>query len=293
MHFPYADSKGRARELVVQPGAQGSLLIVDRDASTLCDRRLVAHLGAEEPDENAVLLCRLYLATPRRCRPLTDDDLTAVPESVAAPSAAPAALRPAGAPAAAAAVAGADDDEVAVLRCEGRLYRLAPVAHAGSSCAPRLRWCSALASASAHGRRWAPMPLREVVGRFESYEPVRSLTVQALARHEEGRTVATSVLKRELERLDGSAVVLNRGLREAVVRALGEQDMTMSEIALRCGRIKRDRRGRLSGQTSWLARRVGLMPESDGRLVRWIHSDVLALIARQGLGLAPREVELG
>jgi hypothetical protein len=66
----------------------------------------------------------------------------------------------------------------------------------------------------------------------------------------------------------------------------------MSEIAMRCGRIKRDATGNESGETSWLARRLGLLPEGGRRhLTPWIHSDVLALIARDGLGLSPREVE--
>ena len=67
----------------------------------------------------------------------------------------------------------------------------------------------------------------------------------------------------------------------------------MSEIAIRCGRIKRDRRGNVSGETSWLARRIGLLPEGGGdEPTPWVHSDVLALIARDGLGVSPREVEL-
>jgi hypothetical protein len=96
----------------------------------------------------------------------------------------------------------------------------------------------------------------------------------------------------ELERLLRSSVVLNRRLREAVVRQVlaGE---SMSEIAIRCGRFKRDRRGRRSGETSWLARRIGHMPEGgQTRPTPWIHSDTLALIARDGLGLSPHEVEL-
>jgi hypothetical protein len=68
----------------------------------------------------------------------------------------------------------------------------------------------------------------------------------------------------------------------------------MSEIALRCGKVKRDSRGNESGETSWLARRLGLAPESGERApTPWIHTDVLALIARRGLGVSPREVELG
>jgi hypothetical protein len=67
----------------------------------------------------------------------------------------------------------------------------------------------------------------------------------------------------------------------------------MSTIAIRCGRVKRDRRGNESGETSWLARRLGLLPEAGQVMpTPWIHSDVLALIARRGLGVSPREVEL-
>jgi hypothetical protein len=68
----------------------------------------------------------------------------------------------------------------------------------------------------------------------------------------------------------------------------------MSAIALRCGRVKRDRRGNVSGETSWLTRRIGLAPEGgSSNPTPWVHSDVLALIARRGLGIEPREVELG
>ncbi|MFZ2114172.1 MAG: hypothetical protein WAU77_10655 [Solirubrobacteraceae bacterium] len=84
------------------------------------------------------------------------------------------------------------------------------------------------------------------------------------------------------------------GSKWAAVNAIVEyRGMTMSEIALRCGRTKRDRTGRVSGETSWLARRIGQAPESgEEHLSPWVQSDVLALIAREGLGVCPREVEL-
>jgi hypothetical protein len=67
----------------------------------------------------------------------------------------------------------------------------------------------------------------------------------------------------------------------------------MSEIAIRCGRRKWDQRGCESGETSWLARRIGMLPEGgESEPTPWVHSDVLALIACNGLGLAPCEVEL-
>ena len=51
--------------------------------------------------------------------------------------------------------------------------------------------------------------------------------------------------------------------------------------------------GNESGETSWLARRLRLLPEGGReRATPWIHSDVLELIARDGLGVSPREVEV-
>jgi hypothetical protein len=82
-------------------------------------------------------------------------------------------------------------------------------------------------------------------------------------------------------------------LREAVLAAAERQGLSMSEIAIRCGRIKRDSAGNESGETSWLSRRLGLLAEGGRETpTPWVHSDVLALIARDGLGLSPREVEL-
>jgi len=90
-----------------------------------------------------------------------------------------------------------------------------------------------------------------------------------------------------------SPIVLNRRLRETVLAAIGREGLSMSEIATRCGRIKRDSKGNESGETSWLARRLGLLPEGgQGAPTPWIHTDVLGLIARRGLGISPREVEL-
>jgi hypothetical protein len=100
-------------------------------------------------------------------------------------------------------------------------------------------------------------------------------------------------VRAELARLDGSPVVLNRRLREAVIDAVDRDGTSMSEIALRCGVVKRDRRGKISGETSWLARRIGIMPEGGEKAVTpWIHSEVLGSIARKGLRISPREVEL-
>ena len=92
--------------------------------------------------------------------------------------------------------------------------------------------------------------------------------------------------------MHNSPIVLNRRLREVTLAIVGSEQLSMSETAMRCGRVKRDTRGNVSGATSWLARRVGLLPEGgQTRHTPWIHSDVLALIARRGLAISPREVE--
>jgi hypothetical protein len=138
------------------------------------------------------------------------------------------------------------------------------------------------------------LTLREVIGRVESYEPARALTLQLLARHRGDANVSVCTLRGELARVDCSRIVLNRGLREAVTAAVESGALSASEIAIRCERSRRDGRGNLTGETSWLARRVGLIPEAGALApTPWIHSDVLAVISRRGLGISPHEVELG
>ena len=57
----YTDRHGHAREVIASHGAAGSTLVVDRHRATHGDPRLVAHLAADEPAENAALVCALYL----------------------------------------------------------------------------------------------------------------------------------------------------------------------------------------------------------------------------------------
>jgi hypothetical protein len=72
----YRDGEGRERILIARPAVGGSLLVIDQDAATLADRRLVAHLAAEEPVVNARIVAQLYLADPRGrfARPFDDRD---------------------------------------------------------------------------------------------------------------------------------------------------------------------------------------------------------------------------
>ncbi len=268
----YENDCGRAREIIAIAGAGASVLVLDRDAVTLGDRRLLAHLAPDEPPENAALVCRSFLRRLQRgdcrCRLLSSADLCSVPyvdgadqEELRSTAASPDALR----------------DRFGF---EHRIERVA-----GDMSIPQLRWCRSAES----GPR--PQSVRETVARLERYEPVIGLTKHALALHSSDDTVSTAVLRAELARLQESPIVLNRALRAAAVGAIG-RGQSMSEIAMRCGRIKRDATGNESGETSWLARRLGLLPEGGRRdLTPWIHSDVLALIARDGLGLSPREVE--
>ncbi len=273
----YTDLHGRIRELIARPGLAGSVLVVDLDAATLADRRLVAHLGADEPPENAAIVSDCYLRQVLRdgcrCRRLTPGDLHSPPFAevlcVSSGGEAPVGDGP--------------------VDRRGHIYRLERLSTDMSI--PELRW-RRRPSGRAHGDPQT-VSVREAIAALESYEPIRQLTSRALALGEDDDAVSTAVLRAELVRMRESPIVLNRGLRETVAAAIERQGLSMSEIAMRCGRVKRDRAGNESGETSWLARRLGILPEG-GRATPtpWIHSDVLALIARQGLGISPREAEL-
>jgi hypothetical protein len=271
----YLDAEGRTRELFAIPGHEGSVLVLDRDAATLCDRRLVAHLAADEPRENAALICRHYVGdvNGRWCRRVRPDDLEIAPFAESEHSA----------------QGDGHLQRICVEDRHGNTYRLGPFA--GEHSVVQLRWCRRPTEADDHA--WEQVRLRDVVAALESYEPMRTLTEQVLMCHRDDPNVVLTRLHCEFERLCISPIVLNRGLREAVLDAMKRRGTSMSEIALRCGIVKRDRRGNLSGETSWLARRIGIMPEGGEQAsTPWIHSDVLASIARKGLGISPREVEL-
>lgn len=265
---------GAIREIVCLPGAGGSTLVIDRDAVTLGERLLVAHLAADEPPANARIVASLYLADENRgrCRHVTAEDVTATPSTGALPD--------------------ADEQtspDTPLLDRDGVVYRIQELCPHGSL--TELRWTRS--DGLSQGSSCEPLTLREVVAQLEDYEPARSITASALAAHDHDRRVSTRRLRVELERSMTSAIVLNRGVREVMQRKLAGGELSMSQIAMRCGRAKLDRRGVISGQTSWLARRVGLLPHGGcAEPSPWVHSDVLALIARDGLRASPREVEL-
>jgi hypothetical protein len=277
----YVDAVGRTREVIAQAGAAGSVLVIDRDRNTNGDRRLLAHLAVDEPTANADVVCSDYMKQAVvdrcRCRLLTVEDARTVPFADVPDTDPDARLTP---------------GEAQVIDDLGRRYRLERM-YTGRSI-PELRWCRTQPRGKAeHDLEHGPLSVRDAVAALESYEPVRALTREALALHAGSRDLSTTMLRAELARVQESPIVLNRRLREVMLERIARQGLSMSEIAIRCGRVKRDHRGNESGETSWLARRLGLLPEG-GRSTPtpWIHSDVLALIARSGLGLSPREVEL-
>jgi hypothetical protein len=242
----------RTREIVLL-WQKHERLLVDRDVFGHRDAHLIARLAPEEPDENAALLAKHYISTPRACCQLERE--------LSAPRNTPHGRLPA-----------------RLVDQKDCRYSLA------SATDGQLRWV-AIPSPDAD---MVVCTLRTVIGALESYEPALEISERALSRHPRG-----AVLANEIAIVRGSAYVLNRGLREAVLGAVHRDTLSLSEIALRCGRIKRDRRGGLSGETSWLARRVGLLGAGGGtEPTPWVHTDVLARIARHGLNMQPREVEV-
>jgi len=274
----YSDRDGSTREVIVRAGFAGSVLVLDRAAESLEDHRLVAHLPSDEPLSNALIVAHQYLRDPGRrlrCRALTAEDAAIVP--FAQP---PQELQ----------IAARKHGGTLVDRAGG-CHRLERVPRGVGDA--ELRWCRRDAGQLGPGMI---LSVRETIGWLERYEPVATLTAAALAGHRDGDQdgeLSLARLRAELERVQRSPIVLNRGLRRAVLAAVHGKRTSMSEIAVRCGRVKFDARGNMSGESSWLARRVGIAPEGGRRApTPWVHTEVLALIARDGLGLSPREVEV-
>ena len=264
----YRDRAGRDRVVIARPGVGGSVLVIDQDAQTLTDRRLVAHLAADEPAVNARMAAEVYLADDegRRARALEDRDWTMLPGGRELPDepAPPA--------------AGELRDQ------RGRGYRLATVDD--HRYGRQTRWVRRTGRPQPE-----PVSLRTVVGALEAYEPVRALTRAALRRAPKRSEV--HALARELDQLERSPLVLNRALRDAAQQRVRSGELSLSCIAARCGRGKHSSTGLRIGDTTWLQRRLGVLPEhGSSEPTPWIHTDVLALIARDGLGVEPREVEL-
>lgn len=293
----YHDPRRRLREVIAIRGARASLLLVDRDAFSGDDCRLVAHLSSDEPPDNASIICADYLSRLERgplvCRRLRPGDLRSEPDDE--PTTPGSASDP---------LVDRDPADLARELSESPILvrgsgpeapaeRFELHARTSGGGPAQLRWWRCDAGGPLH-----PVSLRHTVAALESYEPVSRLTRTATQGDSQpssraGETISVSVLRAELKRVLHSPIVLNRAVREAVLERVASGEVSLSEIAVRCGRIKRDSAGNESGETSWLGRRLGLLPEGGKTSpTPWIHSDVLALIARDGLGIPPREVEL-
>jgi hypothetical protein len=273
----YTDAAGTRHELVCVAGAAGTRLVIDQPLDRADRRRLLAHLAADEPPENAALVARTYLAVPRVCRSLAPADLElAFGEGTSACDHADGCSP-----------LGETPLSQRLVDRSGAVYQLAPVRPAARIA--QLRWTRRQADCEPR----AVLSVRAVVGALQSYQPVLALTRSAVARHEREATVSVALLRAEHERVSTSPIVLNRGLREEVEAVIAGGEVSASEIAIRCGRLRRGPRGKVAGETSWLSRRIGQGPEAGAsEPTPWIHSDVLALIAREGLGVSPREVEV-
>ncbi len=244
---------GEQREVLLSDGPAGRI-VFDRAAREPRDMRLVAHLGLEEPLGNADLLAQLYAgdAAVRALRCVAPSKSR--PLEAAAPP-------------------------------EGSCAQRELVGPGGAAISLRATVGGELRWIAADGK---PLSVRDVAGALESYAPVRAATEAAIA----AAPRSAGVLRSELRRLLESPILLNRALRERVERELAGRHATLGAMAMRCGRTKRDSSGGLSGDTSWLARRVGMLPEGGRRVpTPWVHTDVLALIARSALDVSPREVE--
>jgi hypothetical protein len=260
---------GTRRQLLTIPVGEHRLLI-DR-ALKGGDARLLARLAPDEPPENEQLIARMYLADPGRagCRAPTRGDLDPDAADTREPPAAEVRWQ---APL------------VAAVGATFQIHRL------DSSGFPALRWTETPSGASNAPRT---VSLREVVGRLEDYQPAVAMTQAATDANKQDRTVSVATLTSELQRLMESKIVLNRRLRERVQSAIEGDQATMSQIAVRCGRFRTNGRGRQTGETSWVARRIGVLPEAGApRPTPWVHTEVLAVIARDGLGITPVDAEL-
>jgi phage baseplate assembly protein W len=250
----YADEDDVRREVVIYERPDQGALVIDRNNETHDNARLVGELARDEPDINAALLAQMWLECPLEQR-------RAAPYSGTLPQQLPAQLDTA----------------------DGT-YRIAVVSR-GERIGSDLRWVC-----QHPGSDKVATTLREVVAALEAYEPAVAMTEAAIATIPDDTDGGHSVLAREIARLRGSRRVLNRRLREAILAEVAH-GTSLAEIAARCGRVEIAANGVVKGESSWVARRVGLAGDGHGAPRRWIDVDVLAQIA-DAISLTAADVEL-
>jgi hypothetical protein len=283
---------GAWRAIVALSAKDGATLVVDRLVGTKADARVVARIAPEEDASNAQLMATMYAEDPERgvCRELTNEDMQGAAEqsrSVNDPG------DNAGAETGAEVEADAEDvapvDPTMVLHHDdGGSYSLRSVNCRPNGASQELHWVCEKAG------ECKTMTLRDTIAHFEAYEPFMAMTTAAIAAGPGQQNVSVAILKSELKRQEESPTVLNRGIREAVLKAVNDrEDLSLSVIAARCGRQHNRANNCVSGDTTWLQRRIGIRNESaSDKPTHWVSTEVLALIARKGLGIAPREVEV-
>jgi hypothetical protein len=154
---------------------------------------LIAHLAADEPLENAAIVCGIYLQEQRRpcCRLLRAEDLE---------------LDPAAHDVELDVAAGCELDGGMLSDSAGNLYSLrAP----DGSALPELRWHLPDGIASPE-----LVTLRQLTGTLERYQPAVPLTERAITAHRLDQAVSVTVLRAELRRVQESPIVLNRACAE-------------------------------------------------------------------------------
>jgi hypothetical protein len=271
---------GAVRTIVTMRGAGNTTLVIDQLAGTKADPRVVDVLLPDEDPSNAQLIATMYAEDENRgARALVDEDLR---ESVAASSHAANGEHEKGRE-----DAESLDHADGVVDDDGVRYCVREV-DGGKNGSPReMRWVRVV------GHECEIVTLRETIAHFESYTPFMAMSEAAASAYGDDQEIAVSTLHSELRRQQASPIVLNRGIREAVLRVVETEQASLSEIAARCGRSHSGNDATKSGDTTWLQRRIGVRKESGTDApTHWVHTEVLALIAREGLGIAPHEVEL-
>ncbi len=261
--------QGKPRQLVAAVAPTGQMLLIHHDREHR-DPRLLAVMFEDEPPSNLARIGRLYLHDPRGRLPLPSAAPYLTSDGVAEHDRPPTERR-SGAPRSGLQYLSGPDGQ-----------RYAPeVISSPRVRAGELRWVMR----DRGGRRPRPVCLRYVVEQLNYYQPAIAQSETAIAAVD---GPSTRTLRCELEKLRCSRLLLNRQLRELVFDAI-DSGTSMSEIARRCGHVSPTGKP----EPTWVARAIGAVPESRGAYPsRWIRSDTLALIAREGLQVDAIQAEI-